>query len=269
MAVVKFYYPGKKFPSLSVTGDRCSRMCKHCEGHFLNSMIDVSTPEKLNNIGKKLSSKGANGFLLSGGFDKEGKVPLDGYYDVLEKIKRNTDLLINVHTGLLNENMAAGLKKAKVDMISYDMIGSQETIKEVYNLDASPSDFERGYRLIEQAGLIAVPHITLGLHGGKLKGEYRALDAVKDSEKIIINSLIPTFWGDPVQKQDILDFIETAIEITDSELVIGCMRERGRYDLETEAIKKGIQGIVLPTKKTREWVKERYEVIEKNVCCSF
>ncbi|MFW5898444.1 MAG: radical SAM protein [Candidatus Saliniplasma sp.] len=269
MRTLTFYHPGKKFPSLSVTGEQCNLACRHCQGHFLKNMIDVSTPEKLRDTANRLVSEGANGFLLSGGFDKGGKVPLDGYYGVLKDIKRKTDLLVNVHTGLLDKNTAENLRKAGVDVVSYDMIGSSRTIKEVYGMDASPSDFENGYKLLIEEGLDVVPHITLGLHAGRIEGEHRALEIVKASGRIIINSLVPTFWGKSVQKDDIIKFLKTACKITDSELVLGCMRERGRHGLEIESIRSGIDGIVNPSRKTRKWVRARYDIIEKELCCSF
>ncbi len=269
MEKLTFYHPGKDFPSLSVTGDWCSRDCKHCQGHFLRNMVDVSSPKKLKNTAERLFSEGAKGFLLSGGFDVDGKVPLEGYYEVLSDIKQDTDLLINVHTGLLDEDMVYNLKRAGVDIVSFDMIGSKETIEEVYGLDATPKDFEQSYKLIIQNGLEVVPHITLGLHGGSIDGEYRALEMVKDSSRLIINSLVPSFWGHSVCKEDIIEIIKTARLVTDAELVMGCMRERGRSEMEIEAIKAGIRGIVLPTKKTRKWAEKKYEILVKDMCCSF
>lgn len=269
MEKLTFYHPGKDFPSLSVTGDWCSRDCKHCQGHFLRNMVDVSSPKKLKNTAERLFSEGAKGFLLSGGFDVDGKVPLEGYYEVLKDIKQDTDLLINVHTGLLDEDMVYNLKRAGIDTVSYDMIGSKETIKEVYGLNATPKDFEKGFRLLIKNEIDVVPHITLGLHGGHLDGEHRALKMVKKCDRIIINSLIPSLWGKSVSDEEILKFIETASDRTDAELVLGCMRERGRSRLEIKAVKKGIQAIVNPSKDTRNWVKDRYVVIERDLCCCF
>ncbi len=269
METLTFYHPGKKFPSLSVTGERCSRNCKHCQGHFLKNMVDVSTPEKLKNAAEKLSSEGAKGFLLSGGFDEKGRVPLDGYFEVLKHIKQDTDLLINIHTGLLDEDTAFDLKMADIDVVSFDMIGSRETIEEVYGLNAAPSDFQRSYELLKQSGLEVVPHITLGLHAGHIVGEYKALEMVSDCDKLIVNSLVPSFWGRSVSKLDIIEFLQTARDKIDAELVLGCMRERGRHEIEIEAIELGIDGIVLPSRKTKEWSEKRYDIQVKEVCCSF
>ncbi len=269
MTVIEFYHPGKKFPSLSVTGDHCERLCRHCRGHFLKNMVDVSTPGRLRETAEDLESGSASGFLLSGGFNDKGMVPLDGYYEVLKDIKRKTDLSVNVHTGVPDEEMTDQLKETGIDMVSYDVIGSEKTIKEVYGLELKPSDIQIGYELLTSRDMDVVPHITIGLHGGDIKGEYHALDMVWDSEKLVLNTLVPSFWGESVGKEDILKVIETAVERTDADLILGCMRERGRPDTEIEAVKKGIKGIVLPSRKTREWVKERYDILEKNVCCCF
>ncbi|MGM0405728.1 MAG: radical SAM protein [Thermoplasmatota archaeon] len=269
METLNFYHPGNKFPSLSVTGQRCIRNCKHCQGHFLKSMVDVSTPKKLKKTAETLSSEGANGFLLSGGYDEKGKVPLEGYFEVLKYIKQDTDLLINIHTGLLDEDTASNLKKTEVDVVSFDMIGNRETIEEVYGLNAAPSDFQKSYELLIQNGLETVPHITLGLHGGRIVGEYKALDMVSDCDKLIVNSLVPSHWGRSVSKRDIIEFLQIARDKIDAEMVLGCMRERGRYEIEIEAIELGIDGIVLPSRKTKEWSEKRYDIQVKEVCCSF
>ena len=263
-----FYYPGDKFPSLSVTGARCSLNCPHCGGKYLKDMVPVKTPDRLYEEAADLSNRGGNGFLLSGGTNSEGKVPLSGYYPVLQRIKDETDLLINVHTGIPSQEDVKRLEEADIDVVSYDIIGDDSTIEKIYGLDLTVDDYKGGYRILKKGGVKVVPHVTVGLDEGRIKGEYRALEIVASSEEIILNSLIPSEYGSSVSKGDFLSVTEYAVENTDAEIIIGCMRERGRSALEIESIELGVEGIVIPSLKTRRWAEREYDIKRIETCCA-
>ncbi|MFP4142949.1 MAG: radical SAM protein [Candidatus Natronoplasma sp.] len=263
----KFYYPGKKFPSISVTGTECALSCPHCDGRFLEGMVHVSNPKELYDFGVELDESGGNGFLLSGGCTEEGRVPIERYLDVLSKIDENTGLSINVHTGMPNEDMVKGLVESGVDAVSYDMIGSEKTIERVYSIDATPKDYQRGYEMLKNAGLNVAPHITVGLNGGELDGEFKAIKLLKEPKEIVLNSLIPKDFGKRVSKEDFLSVLDRISDST--EVLLGCMRERGRHEMEIEALKCGAEGIVLPSKKAFDWAKKHHEVEQIEKCCVF
>ena len=71
--MMKFYYPGRKFPSFSTTGNFCNLNCPHCRGKYLQGMEETKTAEILYEKAIELESRGGNGFLLSGGCDKIGR----------------------------------------------------------------------------------------------------------------------------------------------------------------------------------------------------
>ncbi len=265
---MEFYYPGKKFPSLSVTGHHCSLNCPHCEGKYLNNMIPVKTPDKLLDKALKLSKEGGNGFLLSGGTDQNGKVPIGDYYPVLKEIKKRTDLTVNVHTGIPSKEDIGQIKESNIDVVSYDMIGSDETIDKIYGLGLEIKNYQKGYNRLFEAGIDVVPHVTVGLDEGDIVGEYNAIDTVSRSDKIILNSLIPSDFGHTVAKEDFLSVVDYAVENTDAEVIVGCMRERGRSELEIESIKHGVEGIVIPSKRTKSWAQKRYDVEKYRTCCA-
>lgn len=87
---IRFYYPLPRFPSISVTGNRCSLNCKHCAGRYLKQMKAAQRPEALKKLLKNLNEHGATGCLISGGSDKNGSIPLSEFYDVLSWAKRET-----------------------------------------------------------------------------------------------------------------------------------------------------------------------------------
>ncbi len=266
---MEFFRPGKYFPAVSVSGSKCELNCPHCQGKYLGNMIAAESPEEMMDLAMKMEDDGYMGFLLSGGCDSTGKIPLDGFFEALRSVKKNTDLMVNLHTGWIDEGSARDIADIGIDVVSYDVIGSADTIKKVYGVNITPEDIMLGFHELKSLGVKVVPHITTGLDEGILKGEFKAIDLVCDTERLIINSLIPSDgFGQRVSDQDILSVFGYAREKIDGKIIMGCMRERGRYPLEIDVLKLGIDGIVLPSKKTVEWCKSRYEITWLPGCCA-
>ena len=167
------------FPTISITGAGCALNCKHCAGKILETMQPACTPEKLFELCAELKLKGALGCLVSGGCQPDGSVPLKDFVPALERIKRELDLTVLVHTGIVDFATAKALKNAHVDTALIDIIGSEETIKEVYNLNVTVKDYANSLDALHESGLPFVPHIIVGLHNGTLKGEFQALTMIK------------------------------------------------------------------------------------------
>ena len=159
------------FPSISITGSSCALKCKHCNGKVLNTMFPVSTPEELFETCKKLKEKDAVGCLISGGCLPDGSVPIDDFIDAIAKVKKELGLIIVTHTGIIKELTAKRLKKAGVDAVLIDILGSDQTIREVYRLEISVEDYDNSLKALHESGIPFVPHLLVGLHYGKLKGE--------------------------------------------------------------------------------------------------
>ena len=101
---------------------------------------------------------------------------------VIKQIKEDTDLIIKLHTGLVDHNLAAAIVDAGVDIASVEVVGSNETIREIFNFDATRDSYTVTLENLESAGMpFIVPHICVGLHYGQLKGEFTALQMIKES----------------------------------------------------------------------------------------
>lgn len=212
--------------------------------------------------------QGYVGILISGGSDSDGRVPVEEYLNCIKKIKRDTDLKINLHTGMQIGGIEADIKDSGVDVVSYDIIGSDDTIKHVHGINISTNDLIENYNSMLSHGIKVIPHITVGIHGGRLKGEFHALDLISDSKIIVINSLIPSKgFGRRVSSEDILSVVKYALNEHAMDVVLGCMRERGRHEMEIEAIEKGVSGIVMPSKRTVGLSKGR-DISWKDGCCA-
>ena len=59
---------------------------------------------------------------------------------------------------------------AGVDVAMMDVIGAQETIREVYHLDRPVADFEATLAALSATRMEVVPHIVIGLHYGRALG---------------------------------------------------------------------------------------------------
>ena len=270
------YVPGKRFPSISVTGNSCALNCAHCNRHYLEGMIPAENPQKRIEVLEMISQDGAEGFLLSGGARSDGSVPIEPFAHLIRKVKIYSELKVNVHVGLMRESTLQALRIMHPDMVSLDVVGADETVREVYHLDRDAEEYLHALDELDAAGIPHSPHITIGLHYGKVKGEFRAIDAVKESraKKMVINALIPT-GGTEMESVSppSLEDIKRVMKHTDGfqgERVIGCMRPRkGDYwEMERYAIELGFAGIVLPTDRTRKWAeKEGYEWEIRERCC--
>ncbi|MCX8174072.1 MAG: radical SAM protein [Thermoplasmata archaeon] len=260
---------------MSVTGEKCALKCKHCGARFLRGMVSCRSNEDLISIGEKLVNEGSRGFLLSGGCDKNGRVPL---WDVLEgvhKLKLYTPLKINAHTGLVFTKDLAELYAASgIDVFSVDVVGSDRTIKEIYGMDVTVKDYEKTVANLADVKVPVVPHITIGIDHGRPSGEEAGIDLVAGYSlpKLVLNVLVPVsgtpLEGVHVTPERIENVFRYARERMHGEIMLGCMRPR---DLEIEkfAWKYDFSGVAHPSREFVEFLEKSGEKIEfRNGCCS-
>jgi len=269
----------KDFPTISVTGKDCALKCKHCGGKVLETMYPATTPEKLFESCSQLKRDGALGCLISGGCLPDGSVPIEKFVDVLGRVKRELGLTVFVHTGVNDFDTAEKLRNAGVDAALIDIIGSDETIKEIYNLNVMVDDYQKSLKALHGTGIVFVPHIIVGLHYGKLKGEPHALEMIsryKPSALVII-AFMPIHGtemedAEPPKPIDIARVIIAArLMFPQTPLVLGCMRPKGRHRVETDilAIKAGVNAIAFPTEDGIKFAKNQgYEISFSSFCCS-
>lgn len=275
------YYSSKltQFPTLSLTGTACALNCKHCEGKVLQTMQPADTPEKLITIAEKLKKQGALGFLLSGGCMPDGSIPLTGFIPAIERIKQELGLTVFVHTGIIRLEVAESLKKAGVDAALIDIIGSDETIKQIGNLNVTVKDYANSLSALQQAGLNLVPHVIVGLHDGKLKGELDALKliaAVKPSAIVII-AFMPIHGTSmeevkPPQPADIAKVTAAArVMFPRTPLALGCVRPKGKHRAETDilALKAGADAIAFPNEEAVRYAEaQKIDFSFSSYCCA-
>lgn len=272
------HFFSEPFTPVSLTGDRCSLKCRHCDSYYLRHMLDGSN-NKLHSSAHRLSGSGANGILLSGGSLQDGSVPTYLQTDEIVKIKKDTKLKISAHTGIVDRERAGMLSKY-LDTALVDVIGDDETIHDILGLSASVQDYENTLSHLSYFGIRLAPHIIVGLHNGILKGELRALKIVKkfNPDIVVIVVFIPTKGTaseriSPPKIEDVVNVITKAREIFDVPLSLSCVRPGGRYRsmLDKYAILSGIDRMAVPSQSAYKTGREiGLNIIEiPKMCCSY
>jgi uncharacterized radical SAM superfamily protein len=260
---IRFAYP-LDTALISLTGDRCALQCAHCGGQYLCHMQPIWSAE----------AGGATSALISGGCDLQGRMPVTEHLGRIAAIKEGRRL--NWHVGLIDEEAMRAIAPY-VDVISFDMVGDAETIREVYGLEATAEDYAETYAMLRRH-VPVIPHITVGLRGGQIGHERAAMDLLADIglEALVLIAFIPTpgtRYADrtpPAVEQVALLLAEARQRFPQASLQLGCMRPRRSYRarLDPLAVQAGVNGIVSPA---REAVAEAaacgLRVIETRECC--
>jgi len=354
-------YPVNTIP-VSITGNECKLNCKHCGGFYLGSMKDWSnmTADDVRSMSVDCNQKS---ILVSGGCDIQGAVPLWEKMDLLHALKE-AGFRLNIHTGLIPTEKIPLIAQIS-DMISFDFITDDMTIREVYGsrksdvggqksevrsqmpevgcrvsgygcegieklrnsllLNAivstteiteismfflrlssavsaisalkstfspfsfrmwiSGKDYIKTYIALKKKTHV-VPHITIGILGGKIRGEYDAIDTIASlgCDRIVFLVFIPTRGSyykncTPPSLNDVRSvFCHARKVLPKGSFGIGCMHPRGKYkyNLEKLAFEYGFESYVNPSKKFRSFLdslqhdkNEKIEIVIKKECCAF
>jgi len=267
------------FPTISVTGNACALNCKHCGGLVLETMHPAKSSQELFELCVCLKKKGARGCLISGGCLPDGSVPINKFIDGIARVKRELGLTVLVHTGIIDKTAAKALAEAKVDSALVDIIGSNNTIKEIYKLNVTVDDYSRSLRALQESGIPFVPHVIVGLHYGRLEGELQALRMIRNyrPSALVVIAFMPIRGTemektDPSKPAEIAKVIASArLMFPETPLVLGCMRPKGRHRVETDimAIKAGVDAMAFPTEEAVRFVQQHGRPVAfSSLCCS-
>lgn len=257
--------------AVSLTGAGCAMDCAHCGGHYLRQMIT---------LGEALAAatpraRGARSFLISGGcLAGTGTVPFMDHLSELRELKRRARL--NFHVGLVGEPEAAALA-GLADVVSFDVVGDDATIAEVLGLDRRVDDFLASYDALARHTTV-VPHVLIGMHGGRLRGERRAIDllARRNPRALVFIVFMPTpgtrlAGASPPDVAEVAGLMADArLLLPDTPIGLGCMRPGGAYrsSLDRLAVRAGVQWIVQPAPAALSEARSRgLELVRREECC--
>ncbi|MEM1666764.1 MAG: radical SAM protein [Nitrososphaerota archaeon] len=289
---VHFYFPGMvhvetsfytpanvlRFPGISITGTVCRLQCEHCKGTLLKSMLHATTPEALFDVCLRVKEAGGVGCLVTGGSLEDGRVPIKKFIPVLKRIKDELGLHVVVHTGLVDEELAEGLAYAGIDAAMMDIVGSDETIRDVLKLNKTVADYERSLDNLKKHHVSMVPHIVVGMHYGQILGEKKAVEIVSKyrPDTLVVVALMPLantpMESTPPSPVDIIRVILFArLLMPNTPITLGCARARGalRSAIDVLALKVGVNGIAYPSEEAYKFARKLgLNVVIHDSCCS-
>lgn len=294
---IDFYAPGLKrwatsewtptnprnFLPVSVTGSACALKCDHChtgtDAKVLEGMVSVKAEEDLFAVARRLKEQGSRGLLVSGGSTRGGGVPLIPHLKHVPRIREELGMKVIVHSGVVDPSLAKALADAGVDGVMLDIIGADETIKDVYHLPLTTDHFEQALAHLAANGLRIIPHIVCGLHYGKFLGEHKALEMISryPVSTLIIVVLVPligTAMGHlpPPDAGEVIEFMtEARLKMPEVPVNLGCARPMGdmKAKLDRAAIDSGLNGIAYPADGAIAYAQEKgLEPRLYEYCCS-
>ncbi|MDR2573197.1 MAG: hypothetical protein LBC94_02435 [Desulfovibrio sp.] len=281
---IRFYLPGMfccndvsgRYPAVSITGSQCLQDCEHCKGTLLRNMLPAETPQSLIERGLALAKAGNRGMLVSGGCNPQGNLPWDAFFPALRFLKDRTSLHISVHSGFINADTARGFKEAGLDEVLLDVVGSDETYRQVFHVSDGLARLRQTIDALVSADLSVVPHLVCGLHFGRIKGEEAALEMlISLRPRLLVTLSLMGLPGTPMQNtapppEDVIRILCLArLRLPQTEISLGCARPRGGRLLETLAVDAGVNRMVLPSEEALRRAKYYGLAVEyRKTCCS-
>ncbi len=309
-SVIRFDYPNRTL-SVTTTGRECGLNCAHCGGHYLEAMTPIeealraaqegagarvsdggeedttvasgagaavtttATAEASGAAAGKGPSREPTSYLISGGCTRVGTVPFKKWLPAIEALK--TAGKLNFHVGLVDEEDAQIVGRL-ADSVSFDMVGDDATIHEVFGLkDRTVGDYVNSYRALRRHTKV-LPHICLGLRGGIWSGEEQALQILQQEglDGLVFIVFIPTpgtRYADrrPLPVEEVASFLAQArVQFPDKPIFLGCMRPGGSYRQKVDqlAVRAGLNALVQPARPAVNLAAELGLKIERGEeCC--
>jgi uncharacterized radical SAM superfamily protein len=268
------------WPAVSITGADCKLQCDHCKAKILEPMIAARTPGELWRVVNEQVAAGAQGMLLTGGSNHRDEIEYDPFYPTIRRVKDAfPSFRIAMHTALVSRDAARRIEAAGVDVAMLDVIGAQDTIRQVYHLKRPVADFEASLAHLTETSLKVVPHIVIGLHYGRLLGEWNALEIVaRHRPDALVLVVVMPFYAPARRPFETVPsravgkfFLDARAALPGLPLLLGCARPPGRAKIEIDAyaVMAGLNGLAHPSDGTVELaMRLGREVRVSPACCS-
>lgn len=235
---------------LSITGDYCALQCDHCKAHFLKNMVPLYLFE--NKVKKDDNYKS---ILISGGYNKEGVLPISEAHLAQFKRFKTMGYKLNFHLGLVSEEDIKKLNGIP-EIVSFDLMLDDFVIREVFHLKSkNKENFKESFLLLNEYFPVS-PHILIGANYGKISKEYEEIEFLeKVNPKKLIFIVITPLKNTPFEKIDLPSIKEieelwkfTKKKLPNTDLYLGCVRPKGnyRYELDSLAYEFEFKAIVNP-----------------------
>ena len=224
---ISYFTPRARYKPLSLTGSWCELNCKFCGSRYIVNMIHV-TPSSFEETIRELYASGVRGVLLSGGFRRDGTLPIEPYVNSLRSVKREYRLVVSAHLGLVTSRDKLRELRGLVDTVDYEFTLSPYIANYVRSYAFSAEKYAEALAKIAESGLRVVPHIYAWHPGAEREVLKREMRTVSD---LGINAVTLLVYIDPHASYEprrlaekVLSSVEYARSVCHGELYMGCMR---------------------------------------------
>lgn len=253
-------YPGRDFPSVSVTGAFCEQKCSHCQGRHLSGMVPADV------IGSIPRLVGKEGILVSGGCDASGVVPLRDRVEEIAEASRKGQ--VNIHIGFSDYETIQALVDAGVHRFSVDIHQDPDVISKVLNLNRSPEEYANLLRSIRDAGGVAIPHLTLGFGNDDFMRSAFLIAEMGFRNVVLLTIVLGSGDFDYPDEDAVVDAVRFLMNLGLS-VTLGCMRDRRMRSLEQRLLDVGVTRMANPSKETVALAESKGMrlIVEYRCCC--
>jgi uncharacterized radical SAM superfamily protein len=171
---------------------------------------------------------------------------------------------MNWHVGFASDADMAAISTL-VDVVSFDFVGDDETIHQVYGTQRTVEDYVETYRRLQRYAP-TLPHVTIGLKGGDLGHELPAFELLQELgvDGLVVLVFVPTpgtrfAERQPPALEEVADLLaEARLHFPAVPLYLGCMRPKGDYRkaLDPLAVRAGVNVMVAPSRTARRQAQE-------------
>ncbi len=264
--MIKAYIPGRKYVAVSITGTYCELMCPHCRGRYLKGMIKASKPDELEAVLKALYAGGVRGFLISGGFTRDGYLMIsEDHIRIIKNFIRNHEAVFSIHLGLAPPQLLDSVWSAGIDVIDFEVPPSNDYVRVCRGLKGKGVRDYVNYieSVINDYGRnFIAPHLILNSKYASSNDELEVIKALSRVNPYIVVVLIEI--GSSFNRVRIEDSL-ARIRASFTNVSLGCMRPRDAKLVEGEWIRSGlIDRVAVP----RREVIKKFNLRIINACCS-
>ena len=265
------FIPEPKYIPVSITGAKCELNCLNCRGRYLKTMIPAKTPKRLKEVLLRHWLRGGYGALISGGFTRKGVLPISKeFIEVIKYVKKETNLLISIHTGLISKELILELYSADIDFIDFEVPPSNNFLRKVKNLmdhDVNMYIKTLQYMLTLRKDF-AIPHIIIGNKYSTSNEELRVLEEISNLNPCMVTVLAEIHMHKGIEDlvTRVINSLKHLRSIFRGEVTLGCMRPfRFKYLIDKLIISEGlVDRIANPHPDAAK----KFKLRTLNLCCS-
>jgi len=191
-------------------------------------MLNASNPELMLKILNYYYKRGTRGFLISGGFNRDGHLLIRSHHlKIIREFKRNHDVIFSIHSGPVPNDLLELIWSSEIDFIDFEIPPSNEYLRMIKGLKSHT--LNKYFRFMEKASNYSkefiVPHIVLNSIASNVNDELRTIKVIADFKPRLLVTLVEirSRNSNYIDIDRIIKVLRIARKLF-NEVSLGCMR---------------------------------------------